>query len=226
MLIAVLSVFAIVKIIQTDGLEVLAKTKDSTSKIHDQANELIVNAENLKSCHIKGPQLISFKAIKKNGDVTCTIPLPLDTHIPFPSALELITVGSEIETVKLQNVPSRVKIEVTDIEEEPFAKLKEIKHTFGEKEDSGSWFLSFLGSAVCIALPWMYLLFQMSKVKFRVYTSGLLFLSLIVLHLGINFNFWYQGTLFPTLFQHFFAGILTTLVGHRALVQRIKKHGE
>ena len=221
-----LAVFAALKLVQTDGLDILSKESSKSIKIHDQANQMIVNAQKLKSCHIKGPQLLSYKAIKKGGDMICEIELPLQTHIPFPSKLQLIAVGEEIETVELINVPSKIKIEVTDIEEDPFTKLPEIVHTFGQVEEKGNWVLSSLASVVCIALPWFYLLLQVSKVKFRIYGSGLIFLSFIILHLLINFNFWYHGTLFPTLFQHLFVGIATIFVGHRALVDRIKKHGD
>eukprot|EP00835_Amoeboradix_gromovi_P000155 NODE_5_length_49639_cov_0.484336.p17 type:complete len:228 gc:universal NODE_5_length_49639_cov_0.484336:3036-2353(-) len=224
MIVFLVALFALIKVIQTDGLEVLNKDFQKVIKIHEQTNMLLVSSENLKACHIKGPQLHSYKATRKNGEFVCEISLPLNTHVHFPSSLKLIAFGDKVEYADLENVPVHIKNEFSDIEEDPFCKLKDIHHVFGDVENSGSWYVAILTSVVIIALPWLYLLFQMSKVNFKVYTSGLVFLLFIVFHLAINFNFWYHGSLFPALFQHFFVGIVTILVGHRALVDRIKHH--
>ena len=212
------------KIAQTDGMEVLSRDSGPIVNVQQQANQLVVFAENLKSCHLKGPLLMSFKATNQKGELVCDIDLPILTQITFPSSIDLVIVSNKVETITLTNVPTKIEILVSDIEEEPFEKLKAIHHTFGGSEESGKWFSSVIASVLCLLIPSMYLLVQMTRMRYSIYMSGLLFLLLICLHLFINFHFWLRGSLFPTLFNHFFVGLGTVLVGHRALTDRIKMH--
>eukprot|EP00834_Sanchytrium_tribonematis_P004184 NODE_191_length_13422_cov_1.451025.p6 type:complete len:227 gc:universal NODE_191_length_13422_cov_1.451025:784-1464(+) len=216
--------FAAVKVVQTDGTEVLSKDSGKSIKVQPQTNQLIINFPNLKSCHIKGAELVSFKTTKQNRDSVCEIEIPLETKIPFTSTVELIVVGDSTETVELQDFASKIASLSSDIEEEPFTKLNEIEHVFGGEEERGNWFATGAISAAIVIVPWLYLVFQAQKVRYRIYGSGLLFLASIACHFFINFNFWFHGSLFSTLFQHFVLGIATILFGHKALVERIKLH--